>query len=136
MAVPLNRLVVYSQNHDQVGNRAGADRLTSLVAVEKVKAAASLAVLSPFTPLIFMGEEYGENAPFNYFIDTGDRKLARAVRDGRSWEFMTFGMKYDLDPNNPEMFEQSQLIWERMDTQYGKATVNSYSDLVSEEKTV
>ena len=136
MAVPLNRLVVYSQNHDQVGNRAGADRLTSLVAVEKVKAAASLAVLSPFTPLIFMGEEYGENAPFNYFIDTGDRKLARAVREGRSREFMNFGMKYDLDPNNPEMFEQSKLKWERMDTKSGKAMFNFYRDLVSVRKTI
>src|SRR5207248_1578618 len=73
-----SRFVVYSQNHDQVGNRALGDRLSTLVPFDALKLAAGITLLSPFTALIFMGEEYGEPAPFQYFTRHGDPTLVGA----------------------------------------------------------
>lgn len=81
------KLVVFCQNHDQVGNRCFGERLSQLVDFDKLKLAASCLLLSPFTPLLFMGEEYGEMNPFLYFIDHGDPKLVEAVKEGRKKEF-------------------------------------------------
>jgi maltooligosyltrehalose trehalohydrolase len=81
------RMVVCAQNHDQIGNRPRGDRLTALVDGEALKLAAAAVLLSPFTPLIFMGEEYGERAPFHYFVDYPDPTLRKAVREGRNNEF-------------------------------------------------
>ena len=72
-----------NQNHDQIGNRAAGERLSSLVNFEALKLAAGINLLSPFVPMLFMGEEYGENAPFQYFTSHGDPDLVEAVRRGR-----------------------------------------------------
>ncbi len=80
------RMVVFSQNHDQVGNRALGDRLSVLLDPQGLKLAAGLVLLSPFVPLLFMGEEYGETAPFLYFTSHGDPDLAEAIRRGRNEE--------------------------------------------------
>lgn len=105
-----SRLVVYSQNHDQVGNRTCGERLSELVGFESQKLAAGVTLLSPFVPLIFMGEEYGEMAPFLYFTDHGDPDLVRAVREGRRAEFVEFGWHDDIpDPQDPGTFERSRL---------------------------
>lgn len=85
-ALPGHQLVVFSQNHDQVGNRMLGERLSSLVSLEAQKLAAGLVLLSPYLPLLFMGEEYGERAPFQYFVSAGDPQLAQAVVDGRKQE--------------------------------------------------
>src|SRR5207253_11229442 len=69
------QFVVCVQNHDQIGNRMMGDRLATLVDYEKLKLAAACLLLSPFTPLLFMGEEYGETKPFPYFIHHSDKKL-------------------------------------------------------------
>jgi maltooligosyltrehalose trehalohydrolase len=81
-----HRFVVCAQNHDQVGNRRGGERLSSLLDTARLRLAAALVLLSPSTPLLFMGEEYGETAPFPYFIDHAGDELIEAVRRGRAAE--------------------------------------------------
>jgi maltooligosyltrehalose trehalohydrolase len=104
--------VVFSQNHDQVGNRALGERLGQLVDLERSKLAAGIVLLSPFVPLLFMGEEYGETAPFLYFTDHGDEELNTAVREGRAREFAAFARAGTLlDPHDPEALERSRLDW-------------------------
>jgi maltooligosyltrehalose trehalohydrolase len=102
--------VVCSQNHDQVGNRAAGERLTALVDLEELKLAAGVTLLSPCLPLLFMGEEYAETSPFQYFISHLDRELVGAVRRGRKEECAAFGWQ-DLvpDPQAEATFNRSQL---------------------------
>ncbi len=87
---PTHQFVVCNQNHDQVGNRMLGERLSQLVSFEALKLTAATMLLSPYTPMLFMGEEYGEEAPFLYFIDHGDPDLVEAVREGRKREFAAF----------------------------------------------
>ncbi len=103
--------VVFSQNHDQVGNRAYGDRLPP----EARPLAAFCTLLSPFTPMLFMGEEYGERAPFQFFSDHIDRDIADATRDGRRREFAAFAEFGEEipDPQSPATFEASKLTRER-----------------------
>jgi maltooligosyltrehalose trehalohydrolase len=102
--------VVCTQNHDQVGNRALGERLSSLVNFESLKLAAGANLLSPFVPLLFMGEEYGETAPFLYFTSHGDANLAEAVRRGRAEEFQAFRWKGEIpDPQAEAIFARSRL---------------------------
>ena len=93
---PLSQFIVYSQNHDQVGNRAGGERLSTLVPREALKVAAAACLLAPNIPLLFMGEEYGETAPFQYFTDHGDPALVEAVRKGRRAEFASFAWEGEV----------------------------------------
>jgi maltooligosyltrehalose trehalohydrolase len=95
-----SKFVVCNQNHDQVGNRAAGDRLSRLVSFESLKLAAGITILSPFVPLLFMGEEYGETAPFLYFTSHGDPELAEAVRRGRETEFARF--RWHVEVPNPQ----------------------------------
>lgn len=81
--VPRERFVVGAQNHDQVGNRIAGERLAALASPAQLRLAAGLVLLSPFTPLLFMGEEYGETNPFPFFCSFAERRLNRAVRKGR-----------------------------------------------------
>jgi maltooligosyltrehalose trehalohydrolase len=104
------QFVVCIQNHDQVGNRALGDRISQLTDFEGLKLVAGVTILSPFTPMLFMGEEYGEKAPFQYFISHGDQGLVEAVRQGRQAEFSHFGWKGQIpDPQSKETFERSRL---------------------------
>ncbi|PYV27595.1 MAG: malto-oligosyltrehalose trehalohydrolase [Acidobacteria bacterium] len=108
--IPAYRFVVYAQNHDQVGNRMLGERLSRLVSFEELKLAAGVTLLSPFIPLVFMGEEYGETAPFQYFVDHSDPALAEAVRRGRREEFADFGWRGDAtDPGDEATFRRSRL---------------------------
>ncbi len=107
------KLVVFSQNHDQVGNRKVGDRLSATVSSEQLKLAAASVLLSPFVPLLFMGEEYGETAPFQYFVSHGDAALIEAVRKGRREEFSSFEWHGELpDPQDEETFRRSKINWE------------------------
>jgi len=109
-AVAADRLVVFAQNHDQVGNRRAGDRLAALVSPEALKLAAGAVLLSPFVPLLFMGEEYGETAPFLYFVSHSDADLIEAVRRGRREEFAAFGWEGDVpDPQDEATFAASRL---------------------------
>jgi maltooligosyltrehalose trehalohydrolase len=108
--IPTDRFVVCIQNHDQVGNRAKGDRLMALVGARKGRLAAALLLLSPYVPLLFMGEEYGETNPFQYFVSHGDAELIEAVREGRRKEFAAFGWGDEVpDPQSAETFERSRL---------------------------
>ena len=105
-----SKFVVCNQNHDQVGNRAAGDRLSRLVSFESLKLAAGITILSSSVPLLFMGEEYGETAPFLYFTSHGDPELAEAVRRGRETEFARF--KWHVEVPNPQAestFAESKL---------------------------
>ena len=106
--VPPARFVVFDQNHDQVGNRAMGDRLPAPAR----PLAAFITLLSPFVPLLFMGEEYGEDAPFQFFTDHIDPLIADATREGRRTEFASFtsfAADEIPDPQDPETFERSKL---------------------------
>ena len=108
--ISASRFVVCSQNHDQVGNRAAGDRMSCLVDFEGLKLAAGVTLLSPFVPLIFMGEEYGETATFQYFTSHFDAGLIEAVRRGRREEFASFGWSGEIpDPQAQATFENSLL---------------------------
>jgi maltooligosyltrehalose trehalohydrolase len=98
--IPAERFIVFCQNHDQVGNRMMGERLSQLVSFEALKLAAGAVLLSPFIPLLFMGEEYGEEAPFQYFISHSDPLLVEAVRRGRREEFAAFG--WQAEPPDPQ----------------------------------
>jgi maltooligosyltrehalose trehalohydrolase len=108
--IPARQFVVFSQNHDQVGNRSRGDRLSRLVGFEKLKLAAGLVLLSPFVPLLFMGEEYGETAPFQYFVSHSDPDLVAAVRQGRRQEFAAFEWRREPpDPQDEATFLRSKI---------------------------
>ncbi|HEX9091375.1 MAG TPA: DUF3459 domain-containing protein, partial [Anaerolineales bacterium] len=95
--IAAHQLVVFAQNHDQVGNR---QRLSALISFEGLKLAAAVVLLSPFIPLLFMGEEYGETAPFPYFISHSDPDLIEVVRCGRREEFAT--LQWPDEPPDPQ----------------------------------
>lgn len=109
--MPLPAHVICIQNHDQVGNRAKGERLTSLIPRGARKMAAALLLLAPHTPLLFMGQEYDESAPFQFFTDYGDPGLQKAVREGRRKEFKEFSWDEVPDPQDPATFERSRLSW-------------------------
>jgi maltooligosyltrehalose trehalohydrolase len=106
--IPPERFVVFASNHDQVGNRALGDRLPEPVR----PLAAFCALLSPFVPMLFMGEEYGEPAPFQFFSDHIDEEIATATREGRRREFAAFAQfagEEVPDPQDPATFARSKL---------------------------
>ncbi|HKJ89170.1 MAG TPA: DUF3459 domain-containing protein, partial [Gammaproteobacteria bacterium] len=114
---PAHQFIVYTQNHDQVGNRMRGERLSGLVPFEALKLAAGLLMLAPNLPLIFMGQEYGEEAPFLYFVSHSDPDLIRAVRQGRREEFESFAWEGEPpDPQSPDTFRESVLHWDSRDT--------------------
>jgi maltooligosyltrehalose trehalohydrolase len=102
--------VVCIQNHDQVGNRLLGERSSALIGFEQQKLAAGLLCLSPFIPMLFMGEEYGETAPFLYFVSHGEPELLEAVRRGRAQEFAAFGWQKEADdPGSVDTFRRCVL---------------------------
>jgi maltooligosyltrehalose trehalohydrolase len=109
--LPLQAHVICLQNHDQVGNRAKGDRSSTLMKKGARKLAAALLLLAPETPLIFMGEEFDEIAPFQFFTDFGDTSLQKAVSEGRRKEFSDFKWDDVPDPQDPATFERSRLDW-------------------------
>ena len=105
-----SRFVVYAQNHDQIGNRAQGERLSHLVPFPALKVAAGVVLLSPYIPLLFMGEEYGETAPFLYFVSHDDPALVEGIRKGRAEEFAAFVGEGEVpDPQAEETFHRSKL---------------------------
>jgi maltooligosyltrehalose trehalohydrolase len=108
--LPRSQFVVCIQNHDQIGNRARGERLSALVNLEALKLAAGVTILAPFVPLLFMGEEYGETTPFQYFTSHGDAALIEAVRKGRREEFAAFAWEGEVpDPQDQKTFSDSTL---------------------------
>jgi maltooligosyltrehalose trehalohydrolase len=130
--VPTDRFVAFIQNHDQVGNRARGERLTELASFAQCKVAAAALFVSPFVPLVFMGEEYGERNPFLYFISHQGAELVEAVRKGRREEFAAFAWAGDVpDPAAEETFRQSKLARERATAPEQQAMRALYRDLLA-----
>lgn len=125
------RHVVFSQNHDQVGNRMLGERLGSLVSFGAMKLAAGAVVLSPYVPLIFMGEEYGETNPFLYFVSHTNPSVIDAVRRGRRSEFASFGWKGEApDPQDEATFLRSKLDHGRKRIAQHRVLFNFYAELL------
>jgi len=128
---PGERFVVCTQNHDQVGNRAQGERLSALVDFESLKLAAGAMVLSPYVPLLFMGEEYGETAPFLYFTSHGDCALIEVVRRGRREEFAQFSWEGDVpDPQDENTFLRARLTPEPSWTDRQRLLSDFYRELI------
>ncbi len=129
--IPADQFVVFSQNHDQIGNRAFGERLAGLVTFESLKLAAGVVTLSPYIPLLFMGEEYGEDAPFLYFISHIDPGLIEAVKKGRKEEFKKFIWNDDPpDPQDIKTFERSKILWEKKDTGKHRILLELYQTML------
>jgi maltooligosyltrehalose trehalohydrolase len=110
-SMPLPAHVICIQNHDQVGNRAYGERLTALVPRGARMVAAALLLLAPETPLLFMGQEFDEPNPFQFFTDYGDPVLQKAVSEGRRKEFKDFQFETIPDPQDPATYQRSKLNW-------------------------
>ncbi|MCX5504019.1 malto-oligosyltrehalose trehalohydrolase [Streptomyces sp. NBC_00053] len=110
---PAHRFVGYAQTHDQIGNRALGDRLSATLSPGLLACAAALVLTGPFTPMLFMGEEWGARTPWQFFTDHTDPELAEAVRNGRRREFAAHGWAADdiPDPQDPATRDRSCLDW-------------------------
>lgn len=133
---PGDCFVVCIQNHDQVGNRARGDRFGTLLSPAQQRLAAGLLLLSPHVPLLFMGEEYGENQPFPFFCSFLDPFLVEAVRNGRRDEFSSFDWAGPPpDPQSEEVFEMARLSWSWPEGTPAAGLRRLYRDLIALRKT-
>ena len=114
--MPTWRLVVCSQNHDQIGNRAVGDRLTETLDDDQLACAALLTLAGPFTPMLFQGEEWAASTPFQFFTSHPEPELGRATAEGRIAEFERMGWDPAVvpDPQDPATFERSKLDWSEL----------------------
>jgi maltooligosyltrehalose trehalohydrolase len=135
--IPAKRFVVCAQNHDQIGNRRVGDRLSQSLSFGQLKLAAGIVLLSPYIPLLFMGEEYSERAPFEYFVSHGDPSLVEAVRRGRKGEFAGFGWTGDIpDPQSEATFLDSKLHWDLQTVGNHRVLRHFYQELLRIRRTV
>jgi maltooligosyltrehalose trehalohydrolase len=126
-----DHFVVFSQNHDQIGNRMLADRHSQTMSLDQLKLAAAVVLLSPYVPMLFMGEEYGETAPFQYFVSHEDAGLIAAVTKGRAEEFARFQWKEEMpDPQDEGTFLRSKMNWELQASGKHKVIREYYKDLI------
>jgi maltooligosyltrehalose trehalohydrolase len=129
--LPSHQFIVCAQNHDQIGNAKGCDRLSKLVPFDALKLTASVLITSPYIPLLFMGEEYGEVAPFNYFIDHSDPDLVEAVYQGRKREFKeAHGFGEPAPAHELATFEASKLNWNLRNEGEHKTLLQYYKRLL------
>ena len=126
--IPGKRFIIFSQNHDQVGNRMRGERLIHLAGFESAKLAAGAVLLAPYIPLLFMGEEYGEGAPFPYFISHSDPGLIDAVRKGRREEFQS--SEEPPDPQDEATFQSAKLNLDLRTKQPHAALFEFYRELM------
>jgi maltooligosyltrehalose trehalohydrolase len=109
-----SRFIIFNQNHDLPGNRPGGERLSVLVDFSRLKLAAAAMLLAPYVPMLFMGEEYGEDAPFYFFSDYSDAGLKNELREGRKKEFAAFEWKEEPpDSQDEAVFLRSKLQWHK-----------------------
>jgi len=109
-----DHFVVFNQNHDLPGNRPGGERLSVLTDVASLRLAAAALLLSPYVPMLFMGEEYGEETPFYFFSDYREPETTARLIEGRKQQFAVFEFEGEArDPQDAAVFEQSKLRWER-----------------------
>jgi maltooligosyltrehalose trehalohydrolase len=103
----------YLQDHDQIGNRAVGDRISASLSPDLLAVGATIVLTSPFTPMLFMGEEWGASTPWQFFTSHPEPELGRATAEGRIGEFAEHGWDADVvpDPQDPETFTRSKLDW-------------------------
>ncbi|MGH3169546.1 MAG: malto-oligosyltrehalose trehalohydrolase [Trebonia sp.] len=138
LTVPSYRFVVFAQDHDQVGNRAIGDRLPATLAGNPerdglLRVAAGLVLLSPFTPMLFMGEEWGTDTPWQYFTDHTDPFFASAVSEGRRSEFAAHGWDFEAvpDPQDKATFLRSKLSWSQLSQEPHASVLSWYRELLA-----
>ena len=137
--LPAEKFVVFSQNHDMTGNRIYGERLCHLVSFSAAKIAAAAVLLSPYIPLLFMGEEYAEQNPFLYFIDHSDDWLIEAVRAGRKRAYQELEWIWQTEPPDPQdeqTFVKSKLNWALLNEQQHATMFKFYQTLIELRKTV
>ena len=132
-ALDADRFVVSLQTHDQVGNRAQGDRIGVSLTEGLRRVGAGLLLTSPFTPQLFMGEEWGAGTPWQYFTDHPEPELAEAVRNGRRAEFVAYGWPPDdvPDPQDPATFARSVLDWAEPEREPHAGLLGWYRDLIA-----
>ncbi len=125
------RLVVCNQNHDQIGNRARGDRFTESLDDDQLALAAMMTLTGPFTPMLFMGEEFAASTPFQFFTSHPEVDLAKAVTEGRLREFarMDWDLEQVPDPQDPGTYERSKLDWSEVDQGRGAVLMEVYRGL-------
>lgn len=129
--IPGEKFIAFNQNHDQVGNRVKGERLCMLIDFERQKIAAAAILLSPYIPLLFMGEEYSDESPFCYFVDHSDADLIKAVREGRKKEFENYKWNGEPpDPQSEQTFLNSKLRWEKRNTGKHKIMLQWFKTLI------
>ncbi|MEU4876387.1 malto-oligosyltrehalose trehalohydrolase [Streptomyces sp. NPDC021608] len=135
--MPAHRLLGYSQTHDQVGNRALGDRLSASLSPGLLACAAALTLTAPFTPMLFMGEEWAAGTPWQYFTDHTDPELAEAVRRGRRREFAAHGWAEEdvPDPQDPATRERSCLDWSEPGREPHARVLAWYRELIALRRT-
>lgn len=132
---PGEQFIVFSQNHDHVGNRMLGERTSALHSFEMQKLMAAAVLTSPFLPLLFMGEEYAEPNPFQYFVSHTDKDLAEAVRKGRKAEFAAFHAQGEApDPVAEQTFNRSKLQWNIQETERHQSMLKYYKQLIALRK--
>jgi maltooligosyltrehalose trehalohydrolase len=131
--IPPWRFVASLQTHDQVGNRATGERLAALVSPGQLAAGAALLLLSPFTPMLFMGEEWAASTPWQYFTSFPDKTLGEAVSNGRRSEFGGHGWSADdvPDPQDPATRDNSVLKWEERSEEPHGSVLRWYRDVIA-----
>jgi maltooligosyltrehalose trehalohydrolase len=132
-AVPATRLLAYTCTHDQVGNRALGDRPSQNLTYGQLAVKAALVLGSPYTAMLFMGEEWGASTPFQFFSSHPEPELARATAEGRKKEFADHGWDADdiPDPQDPQTFQRSKLDWSELDTGDHARLLRVYHDLIA-----
>ena len=132
-AVPATRLLAYTCTHDQVGNRALGDRPSQNLTYGQLAVKAALVLGSPYTTMLFMGEEWGASTPFQFFSSHPEPELARATAEGRKKEFAEHGWDADdiPDPQDPQTFQRSKLDWSELDTGEHARLLRVYQDLIA-----
>ena len=130
-----DQLVVFAQDHDQVGNRPGSERPASYAGIDAAMAMASATLLSPYIPMLFMGEELGSVSPFWFFIDTSDLAFAASVDRGRKDEFSYLDWSGDyVAPSDPRAFTESRILWDGLRNESVQETLEEYRKLISIRK--
>jgi malto-oligosyltrehalose trehalohydrolase len=135
--IPAHRFLGYLQDHDQVGNRAIGDRIAATASPDLVKVGAGLVLTGPYTPMLFMGEEWGADTPWQYFTDHIEPWLAKAVADGRKAEFARFGWDAADVPNPQDeaTFLRSKLDWAQHDREPHLGILAWYRELAALRRT-
>lgn len=132
---PGQQFIVFSQNHDQVGNRMLGERSSQLLSFDTLKVMAGAVLVSPFLPLLFMGEEWAESNPFLYFVSHTDPELAEAVREGRKKEFSAFNQHGEApDPMAEATFDESKLQWDLQHKRPHQTLLRYYQTLIALRK--